>query len=53
MKNWLHEKTIAEFIYQCLLIVYELGREERRATSSLIKEMVKRNLFNPSDVKEG
>lgn len=53
VKEWLHPSTVARFINQCLLHVNELGREERRATSTLFKEMVKRNLFNTSDLKEG
>ncbi|XP_046633301.1 eukaryotic translation initiation factor 4G-like isoform X3 [Daphnia pulicaria] len=53
VKEWLHPSIVARFINQCLLLVNELGREERRATSTLFKEMVKRNLFNTSDLKEG
>jgi translation initiation factor 4G len=53
MKEWLHPSTIARFINQCLLHVLEHNKKERRATGTLLKEMVKRKLFNSSDIMEG
>jgi translation initiation factor 4G len=53
MKEWLHPSTIARFINQCLLHVLEHNKKERRATGILLKEMVKRKLFNSSDIMEG
>ncbi|XP_046645694.1 eukaryotic translation initiation factor 4 gamma 3-like isoform X2 [Daphnia pulicaria] len=53
MKEWLHPSTIARFINQCLLHVLKHNKQERRATGALLKEMVKRKLFNSSDLVEG
>ncbi|XP_046457222.1 eukaryotic translation initiation factor 4 gamma 3-like isoform X2 [Daphnia pulex] len=53
MKEWLHPSTIARFINQCLLHVLEHNKQVRRATGALLKEMVKRQLFNSSDLMEG
>ena len=53
MKEWLHASTVARFINQCLLYVLERNRKERRATGTLLKEMVKRKLFNSSDILHG
>nr|CAH0099124.1 unnamed protein product [Daphnia galeata] len=53
MKEWLHPSTVARFINQCLLHVLEHNKKERRATGTLLKEMVKRKLFNSSDILQG
>ena len=53
MKEWLHPSTVARFINQCLLHVLEHNKKERRATGTLLKEMVKRKLFNSSDILHG
>nr|CAH0113662.1 unnamed protein product [Daphnia galeata] len=53
MKEWLHPSTVARFINQCLLHVLEHNKKERRATGTLLKEMVKRKLFDSSDILEG
>ena len=53
MKEWLHPSTVARFINQCLLYVLENNKKERRATGTLLKEMVKRKLFHSSDILEG
>nr|CAH0099116.1 unnamed protein product [Daphnia galeata] len=53
MKEWLHPSTVARFINQCLLHVLEHNKKERRATGTLLKEMVKRKLFSSSDILEG
>nr|CAH0113663.1 unnamed protein product [Daphnia galeata] len=53
MKEWLHPSTVARFINQCLLHVLEHNKKERRATGTLLKEMVKRKLFHSSDILDG
>ena len=53
MKEWLHLSNVARFINRCLLYVLEHNKKERRATGTLLKEMVKRKLFQSSDILEG
>lgn len=53
MREWLHPSTVAKFINQCLLHVLEHNKKERRATGTLLKEMVKRKLFTSYDIVDG
>lgn len=53
MKEWLHPATVSKFINQCLMHVLELKRKERRGTGTLLKEMIKRQLFTSKDILDG
>ena len=53
MKEGLHPSTVSRFINHCLLYVLEQNKKKRRAIGTLLKEMVRRKLFDSSDILEG
>ena len=53
MKEGLHPSTVSRFINHCLLYVLDKSKKKRRAIGTLLKEMVRRKLFDSSDILEG